>query len=204
MNKILQILIGLLAILTSSCNNNAKGTFEVGQNTFLLNGEPFVVKAAELHYPRIPREYWEHRIQMTKALGMNTICLYIFWNIHEPEEGQFDFTGNNDVAAFCQLARKHGMHVIVRPGPYVCAEWEMGGLPWWLLKKSDIKLRDNDPYFLERTRLFMNEVSKQLADLQITRGGNIIMFQVENEYGAYGTNKICSQYPRYCKRCRIG
>lgn len=189
MNKILQILIGLLAILTSSCNNNAKGTFEVGQNTFLLNGEPFVVKAAELHYPRIPREYWEHRIQMTKALGMNTICLYIFWNIHEPEEGQFDFTGNNDVAAFCQLARKHGMHVIVRPGPYVCAEWEMGGLPWWLLKKSDIKLRDNDPYFLERTRLFMNEVSKQLADLQITRGGNIIMFQVENEYGAYGTNK---------------
>lgn len=190
MNKFISlILIGLLAILTSSCNNNAKGTFEVGQNTFLLNGEPFVVKAAELHYPRIPREYWEHRIQMTKALGMNTICLYIFWNIHEPEEGQFDFTGNNDVAAFCRLARKHGMHVIVRPGPYVCAEWEMGGLPWWLLKKSDIKLRDNDPYFLERTRLFMNEVSKQLADLQITRGGNIIMFQVENEYGAYGTNK---------------
>lgn len=188
MKKII-LLIGLLAILTSSCNNNAKGTFEVGQNTFLLNGEPFVVKAAELHYPRIPREYWEHRIQMTKALGMNTICLYIFWNIHEQEEGQFDFTGNNDVAAFCRLARKHGMHVIVRPGPYVCAEWEMGGLPWWLLKKSDIKLRDNDPYFLERTRLFMNEVSKQLADLQITRGGNIIMFQVENEYGAYGTNK---------------
>lgn len=188
MNKII-LLVGILAILASSCNNREKGTFEVGQNTFLLNGEPFVVKAAELHYPRIPREYWEHRIQMTKALGMNTICLYIFWNIHEPEEGQFDFTGNNDVAAFCRLARKHGMHVIVRPGPYVCAEWEMGGLPWWLLKKSDIKLRDNDPYFLERTRLFMNEVSKQLADLQITRGGNIIMFQVENEYGAYGTNK---------------
>lgn len=189
MNKIPLILIGLLAILTSSCNNNAKGTFEAGQNTFLLNGEPFVVKAAELHYPRIPREYWEHRIQMTKALGMNTICLYIFWNIHEQEEGQFDFSGNNDVAAFCRLARKHGMYVIVRPGPYVCAEWEMGGLPWWLLKKNDIKLRDNDPYFLERTRMFMKEVSKQLADQQITRGGNIIMFQVENEYGAYGTNK---------------
>lgn len=189
MNKILLILIGLLAILTTSCSNREKGTFEVGQNTFLLNGEPFVVKAAELHYPRIPREYWEHRIQMTKALGMNTICLYIFWNIHEQEEGQFDFTGNSDVAAFCRLAQKHGMYVIVRPGPYVCAEWEMGGLPWWLLKKSDIKLRDNDPYYLERTRLFMNEVSKQLANQQITRGGNIIMFQVENEYGAYGINK---------------
>ncbi|MEA4918204.1 beta-galactosidase [Proteiniphilum sp.] len=189
MNKILLILIGLLALLATSCSNREKGTFEVGQNTFLLNGEPFVVKAAELHYPRIPREYWEHRIQMTKALGMNTICLYIFWNIHEPEEGQFDFTGNSDVAAFCRLAQKYGMYVIVRPGPYVCAEWEMGGLPWWLLKKNDIKLRDNDPYFLERTRLFMNEVSKQLADQQITRGGNIIMFQVENEYGAYGINK---------------
>ncbi|WP_294080140.1 beta-galactosidase [Proteiniphilum sp. UBA5384] len=179
----------ILAVLTSSCNNREKGSFNIGQNTFLLNNEPYVVKAAELHYPRIPREYWEHRIEMTKALGMNTICLYIFWNIHEPEEGKFDFTGNNDVAAFCRLAQKHGMQVIVRPGPYVCAEWEMGGLPWWLLKRSDIKLRDNDPYYLERTRLFMNEVGKQLADLQITRGGNIIMFQVENEYSAYGTNK---------------
>ncbi|HBG42400.1 MAG TPA: beta-galactosidase [Porphyromonadaceae bacterium] len=177
-----------LALLLAGCRNE-KGKFEVGQKTFLLNDAPFVVKAAEIHYPRIPREYWEHRIRMCKALGMNTICLYIFWNIHEQEEGKFDFSGNNDVAAFCRLAQKHGMYVIVRPGPYVCAEWEMGGLPWWLLKKKDIRLRDNDPYFLERTRLFMNEVGKQLKDLQITKGGNIIMFQVENEYGAYGTNK---------------
>lgn len=187
MKKII-LLLGILAVLISSCHSG-KGTFEIGRSTFLLNGEPFVVKAAEIHYPRIPREYWEHRIQTCKALGMNTICLYIFWNIHEQEEGKFDFTGNNDVAAFCRLAQKHGMYVIVRPGPYVCAEWEMGGLPWWLLKKSDIQLRDNDPYFLERTRIFMNEVSKQLGSLQITKGGNIIMFQVENEYGAYGTNK---------------
>lgn len=178
----------LFLFLMTNCGPK-KGAFEVGQNTFLLNGQPFVVKAAEIHYPRIPKPYWEHRIQMCKALGMNTICLYIFWNIHEQEEGKFDFSGNNDVAEFCRLAQKHGMYVIVRPGPYVCAEWEMGGLPWWLLKKSDIGLRDNDPYFLERTRIFMNEVGKELADLQITKGGNIIMFQVENEYGAYGTNK---------------
>ena len=104
-------------------------TFEVGKGTFLLDGKPFVVKAAELHYPRIPRAYWEHRIRMCKALGMNTICLYVFWNIHEQQPGEFDFTGNNDVAEFCRLAQKHGMWVIVRPGPYVCAEWEMGGLP---------------------------------------------------------------------------
>lgn len=163
--------------------------FEIGHKTFLLNGNPFVIKAAEIHYPRIPRAYWEHRIEMCKSLGMNTICLYIFWNIHEQKEGTYDFTGNNDVAEFCRLAQKHGLYVIVRPGPYVCAEWEMGGLPWWLLKKEDIGLRVQDPYYMERTRLFMNEVGKQLADLQISKGGNIIMVQVENEYGAYGTDK---------------
>ena len=182
------ILLILLFALLGSCTTN-KGTFEIGDKTFLLNGEPFVIKAAELHYPRIPKEYWEHRIKAAKALGMNTVCLYIFWNYHEPEEGKFDFTGQKDIAAFCRLAQKHDMYVIVRPGPYVCAEWEMGGLPWWLLKKEDIKLREQDPYYMERTKLFMNEVGKQLSDLQITKGGNIIMVQVENEYGAYGIDK---------------
>lgn len=164
-------------------------TFEIGNKTFLLNGKPFVVKAAEMHYPRIPAEYWEHRIQMCKALGMNTICLYAFWNIHEQRPGQFDFSGQNDIAGFCRLAQKHGMYIIVRPGPYVCAEWEMGGLPWWLLKKKDIALRTNDPYFMERVSIYMKEMGKQLADLQVSRGGNIIMVQVENEYGAYATDK---------------
>lgn len=183
------LLTGILAILLCNCTTQEKGTFEVGDKTFLLNGQPFVVKAAEIHYPRIPKEYWEHRIQMCKALGMNTVCLYIFWNYHEPEEGKYDFSGQKDIAAFCKLAQKHGLYVIVRPGPYVCAEWEMGGLPWWLLKKKDIKLREQDPYYMERTKLFMNEVGKQLADQQITKGGNIIMVQVENEYGAFGTDK---------------
>ena len=165
------------------------GTFTTGDKTFLLNGKPFVVKAAELHYPRIPRAYWEHRIKMCKALGMNTVCLYVFWNIHEQEEGKFDFTGNNDVAAFCRLAQKNGMYVIVRPGPYVCAEWEMGGLPWWLLKKKDIRLREQDPYFMQRVEIFEKEVGKQLAPLTIQNGGPIIMVQVENEYGSYGKDK---------------
>ena len=177
-------------LFLTACGTKADPeTFEIGDKTFLLNGEPFIVKAAEIHYPRIPREYWEHRIKMCKALGMNTICLYVFWNIHEQQEGQFNFEGNNDVAEFCKLAQKHGMYIILRPGPYVCAEWEMGGLPWWLLKKKDIQLRDSDPYFLEKTKRFMNEVGSRLSDMQLANGGNILMVQVENEYGAYAANK---------------
>ncbi|WP_337386135.1 beta-galactosidase [Prevotella sp.] len=168
---------------------DSKNTFVAGNKTFLLNGKPFVVKAAEIHYPRIPREYWEHRIKMCKALGMNTICIYIFWNLHEQREGVFDFTGQNDVAEFCRLAKKHGMYVIVRPGPYVCAEWEMGGLPWWLLKKKDIRLREQDPYFMSCVDRFEKNVAKQLAPLTIQHGGPIIMVQVENEYGSYGEDK---------------
>ena len=183
---IIATLVLSLATLTAPARG---GDFTVGKNTFLLNGQPFVVKAAELHYPRIPRPYWEQRIKMCRSLGMNTVCLYVFWNIHEQQEGKFDFTGNNDVAAFCRLAQKNDMYVIVRPGPYVCAEWEMGGLPWWLLKKKDIRLREDDPYFIARVKAFEAEVGRQLAPLTIQNGGPIIMVQVENEYGSYGVNK---------------
>ena len=183
------IIATLLFSLSTLTAQARRGDFTAGKNTFLLNGQPFVVKAAELHYPRIPRPYWDQRIKMCKSLGMNTICLYVFWNIHEQQEGKYDFTGNNDVAAFCRLAQKNGMYVIVRPGPYVCAEWEMGGLPWWLLKKKDIRLREDDPYFLARVKAFEAEVGRQLAPLTIQNGGPIIMVQVENEYGSYGVNK---------------
>ncbi|MBP3246290.1 MAG: beta-galactosidase, partial [Prevotella sp.] len=135
-----------------------------------------------------------------KALGMNTLCIYVFWNIHEQREGQFDFTDNNDVAEFCRLAQKNGMYVIVRPGPYVCAEWEMGGLPWWLLKKKDIRLRERDPYFLERVKIFEQKVGEQLAPLTIQNGGPIIMVQVENEYGSYGEDKPYISEIRDCLR----
>jgi len=199
MRKLLALL-ALLAVTTTVTAAQKPGTFTVGDKTFLLNGEPFIVKAAEVHYPRIPRPYWEHRIQMCKALGMNAVCIYIFWNIHEQREGQFDFTGNNDVAEFCRIAQKNGMYVIVRPGPYVCAEWEMGGLPWWLLKKKDIKLRERDPYFMERVKIFEQKVGEQLAPLTIQNGGPIIMVQVENEYGSYGEDKPYVSEIRDCLR----
>lgn len=204
LSRLISILCLSMAMLTMPATSMAAkkngGNFTIGKGTFLLNGEPFIVKAAEVHYPRIPRPYWEHRIKMCKALGMNAVCIYIFWNIHEQAEGQFDFTGNNDVAEFCRLAQKNGMYVIVRPGPYVCAEWEMGGLPWWLLKKKDIRLRERDPYFMERVKIFEEKVGEQLAPLTIQNGGPIIMVQVENEYGSYGEDKPYVSEIRDCLR----
>ena len=205
MKKALSIfLLTMVCALWNPGTTCAAQTFKVGQKTFLLDGKPFVIKAAEMHYPRIPRPYWEHRIQMCKALGMNTICIYVFWNIHEQREGEFNFTDNNDVAAFCRLAQKNGMYVIVRPGPYVCAEWEMGGLPWWLLKKKDIRLREQDPYFMKRVKLFEQKVGEQLAPLTIQNDGPIIMIQVENEYGSYGEDKPYISDIRDCLRSIYG
>ena len=155
MTRILLLLLTAI-LLFGSCGESTKnGSFAPGDKTFLLNGKPFLVKAAEIHYSRIPKEYWENRIQMCKALGMNTLCIYIFWNYHEMEEGKFDFSGNKDIAEFCRLAQKNGMYIIVRPGPYVCAEWEMGGLPWWLLKNDSISLRTLDADYMNHVVNFM-------------------------------------------------
>ncbi len=189
-NIALTAALSLTALSATAAERQAsKDTFTAGQGTFLLNDEPFVVKAAELHYPRIPKPYWEHRIQMCKALGMNTVCLYVFWNAHESEPGVFNFEGQNDLAEFIRLCQKNDMKVILRPGPYVCAEWEMGGLPWWLLKNKDVALRENDPYFLERVKIFEEAVAEQVGNLTADKGGPIIMIQVENEYGSYGEDK---------------
>ena len=186
MKKILTTIVLLFSLcsfttIKAQTNDNS---FVAGKGTFLLNGTPFVVKAAELHYPRIPRPYWDQRIKLCKALGMNTICLYVFWNAHEAQPGVFNFEGQNDLAAFCKLCKENDMYVILRPGPYVCAEWEMGGLPWWLLKKKDIRLREDDPYFMERVAIFEEAVANQVKHLTIQNGGPIIMVQVENEYGS--------------------
>jgi beta-galactosidase len=185
----LTLLLGLILVQTSFAQQKT-GDFSVGNKEFLLNNKPFVIRAAELHYSRIPKEYWEQRIQLSKAMGMNTVCIYLFWNIHEQKQDVYDFKGQNDVAEFVRLIQKNGMYCIVRPGPYVCAEWDMGGLPWWLLKKKDIKLRSlQDTFFMSRTQKFLNEAGKQLAPLQIQKGGNIIMVQVENEYATYGSDQ---------------
>lgn len=185
MGKFRFLLVGILCYVGLFC----KADFKIGEGRFQKNGIPYTIKAAELHYPRIPYPYWEQRIKMVKALGMNTICLYVFWNVHENNPDEFNFEGQNYLRRFIELCRDNELDVILRPGPYVCAEWEMGGLPWWLLKNKDIGLRENDPRFLERVEKFVSETARQVGDLTVDNGGPIIMIQVENEYGSYATDK---------------
>lgn len=161
-------------------------TFAIGTNDFLLDGQRFEIRCGEVHAARVPREYWRHRLQMAKAMGLNTVCAYLFWNQIEPQARKFDWSGQADVAEFCRIAQEEKLWVILRPGPYACAEWEMGGLPWWLLKYDDIKLRTRDPRYLNAAKQYLKEVGRVLGPLQITRGGPILMVQVENEYGFYG------------------
>jgi beta-galactosidase len=169
---------------------NAKSTFVIGDSDFLLDGKPFQIKAGEMHPGRIPHQYWADRLRMAHAMGLNTVSIYVFWNQHEPREGVFHFSGDADIARFVRLAQKEGLWVILRPGPYCCAEWEFGGYPWWLLKDHDMKVRSQDPRFLAAAETYMKKLGRQLAPLQITHGGPIILVQVENEYGSYGGDHV--------------
>ncbi|HWL16341.1 MAG TPA: beta-galactosidase, partial [Opitutus sp.] len=182
--------LALFAVATSSvpaaAASPAPHRFEIGTDTFLLDGQPFQIRCGEVHAPRVPPEYWRHRLRLVKAMGLNTVCAYLFWSLHEPRPGEFNWSGAADAAEFCRAAQAEELWVILRPGPYACAEWEMGGLPWWLLKNEDIQLRSRDPRFLAAAGRYLREVGRELAPLQITRGGPILMVQVENEYGFYG------------------
>ena len=161
-------------------------TFVAGHGQFLLDGKPFQIVSGEMHYARVPRAYWRDRLRMAKAMGLNSITTYVFWNWHEPEPGVYDFSGNRDIAEFVREAQQEGLYVILRPGPYSCAEWDFGGFPAWLLKDPNMVVRSRDPQFLAASRAWLMQLGKQLAPLQIGNGGPIIAVQVENEYGSYG------------------
>jgi beta-galactosidase len=164
--------------------------FSLGKDQFLLDGKPMQLISGEMHPARIPRPYWRHRIQMAKAMGCNTIAVYIFWNYHEVKPGVFDFkTGNRDIAAFIRICQEEGMWVLLRPGPYVCAEWDFGGLPPYLLKIPDIKIRCRDTRYMAAAERYMKRLAAEVKNQQCNNGGPILMLQIENEYGSYGNDK---------------
>jgi beta-galactosidase len=165
-------------------------TFSFNKNDFLLDGKPIQLISGELHPARIPAEYWRHRIQMAKAMGCNTIAAYLFWNYHEPEQGRFDFTsGNHDIRQFFRTVQEEGMWAILRPGPYVCAEWDFGGLPPYLLAIPDIKVRCMDTRYLAAVERYLAALADEIRPLLLQNGGPILLIQIENEYGSYANDR---------------
>ncbi len=174
--------------------------FCIKDNHFELDGKKFNIYSGAMHYFRIPHEYWEDRLTKLKLAGFNTVETYVSWNLHEPKKGEFCFEGDLDIADFVRTAAKLGLYVIVRPGPYICAEWEAGGLPAWLFKDKNMQLRCYYEPYLEHVRSFYARLMQELLPLQITQGGNIIAMQVENEYGSYANDK---RYLNYIKDMMI-
>jgi beta-galactosidase len=182
--KALCILV-LLYLIIPVHSQRASHTFEIKDGNFVYNGKPFQIHSGEMHYPRVPKEYWRHRFRMLKAMGLNTVATYVFWNYHNTAPGLWDFkAGNRNLAEYIRTAQEEGFFVILRPGPYVCAEWEFGGYPWWLQNNKDLIIRTNQP-FLDSCKVYINKLAEQVINLQVTRGGPIIMVQVENEFGSY-------------------
>ena len=188
--KICTLAIALL-IVPTACQTMLPATspegrvhkFEMRDHQFLIDGQPTQLIAGEMHFGRVQPEDWELRIKQAKAMGLNTISFYLFWNQVEKQEGQFDFSGTNDVRRVLKLCQDNGMWAILRPGPYCCAEVEYGGIPWWTLKYPEVKIRSTDPKWIEWSKRYISEVYKQVQDLQVTRGGPLLMVQLDNEYG---------------------
>ncbi|XP_074201436.1 beta-galactosidase isoform X2 [Camelus bactrianus] len=181
------LLVPLLLGSAHGLHNASQRTFEIdySHNRFLKDGQPFRYISGSIHYFRVPRMYWKDRLVKMKMAGLNAIQMYVAWNFHEPKPGQYLFTGDHDVEHFIQLAHKLGLLVILRPGPYICAEWDMGGLPAWLLEKKSIVLRSSDPDYLASVKKWLKVLLPKMKPLLYQNGGPIISVQVENEYGSY-------------------
>lgn len=156
---------------------------------FMREGKPYQIVSGDMHFQRVPRAYWTDRLRKARAMGLNTITTYVFWNLIEPKPGQFDFSGNNDVAAFVKAAQAEGLNVILRPGPYICGEWDAGGYPAWLFAVPGMRVRSRDPRFLAATDRYLQRLGKELAPLMASHGGPIIATELENEYGSYDNDK---------------
>lgn len=170
------------------------GQFAVSGKQFTYDGKPVQLLSGAIHYFRIVPEYWRDRLLKLKACGLNTVETYVAWNVHEPNEGQFNFSGQADLVRFIEIAGELGLYVIVRPSPYICAEWEFGGLPAWLLSEPDMKLRCYHKPFLDKVDAYYDVLLPKLKPLLCTNGGPIIAMQIENEYGSYGNDKRYLEY----------
>jgi beta-galactosidase len=178
--------LAVLGAMMAALGARAAPHFAVAGDHFELDGKPYVIRSGEMHYARIPRAFWRERLQQARAMGLNTVTTYVFWNLHEPEPGRFNFSDNLDLAAFVRTAKEEGLNVVLRPGPYVCAELDFGGFPAWLLRTPGLRVRSMDPRFLAATERYFKRVAQEVAPLLSSRGGPILMTQVENEYGSYG------------------
>ena len=172
----------------------------IKDSEFKMDGKSFRIYSGSMHYFRIMPEYWEDRLRKLKAAGFNTVETYVCWNMHEPRKGEFDFTGRFDIRRFIKTAQEVGLYAIVRPGPYICAEWDFGGLPAWLLKDRNMRLRCAYPEYLQHVSDFYHRLFEEIGDLQQSEGGNIIAMQIENEYGSYGNDK---EYLRYIEKLML-
>jgi beta-galactosidase len=165
--------------------------FTAGSNgQFLLDRQPFQIRAGSMQYPRVPRAYWRDRMRKMKSMGLNTLTTYVFWNVHETSPDNYDFSGENDLGEYLREAQQEGLYVILRPGPYICAEWEFGGFPAWLLKNHAMQVRTRDPLFMAAVRKWFNRLGQVVHPLMLSQGGPIIAVQVENEYGSFGDDHV--------------
>jgi beta-galactosidase len=178
--------LGILLATGLTAQAQQKHTFEIKDGQFRYDGKPTQIHSGEMHYARVPKEYWRHRLKMLKAMGLNTVATYVFWNFHHPTPGVWDFkTGSHNLGEFLKTAQEEGLFVILRPGPYACAEWEFGGYPWWLQQNKNLVIRANNQPFLDSCNVYLRQLATQVKGYQVSKGGPVIMTQVENEFGSY-------------------
>ncbi|XP_059895539.1 beta-galactosidase-1-like protein [Gadus macrocephalus] len=182
---VLAVNFAYLAVKGNLVDGDQTFSIDYKNNCFLKDGKPFQYISGSIHYSRIPRYYWKDRLVKMYMAGLNAVQIYVPWNFHEPVKGEYNFSGDRDLVHFLDLANQTGLLVILRPGPYICAEWEMGGLPAWLLETPNILLRSSDTDYLQAVSNWMNILLPKVRPWLYSNKGNIISVQVENEYGSY-------------------
>ncbi len=190
MTILYRIVLFLIVVVNCSIATAQQSSFEIKDGEFLNNGKAVQIHSGEMHYARVPKEYWRHRLKMMRAMGLNAVATYVFWNYHHPTPTSWDFTTeNHNIREFIKTAQEEGLFVILRPGPYACAEWDFGGYPWWLQQNKDLVIRANNPAFIDSCKTYINKLYAEVKDLQASQGGPVIMVQVENEFGSYADQR---------------